>query len=60
MTKTINTTCCISDGGPAGLMFEYLLARSGVDVTVIENTRTSCAIFAATQFTLPPCKLWMS
>jgi 2-polyprenyl-6-methoxyphenol hydroxylase-like FAD-dependent oxidoreductase len=37
MTKTITTTCCISGGGPAGLMLGMLLARAGVDVTVLEK-----------------------
>lgn len=37
MTKTISTTCCISGGGPAGLMLGLLLARAGVDVTVLEK-----------------------
>jgi 2-polyprenyl-6-methoxyphenol hydroxylase-like FAD-dependent oxidoreductase len=37
MTKTITTTCCISGGGPAGLMLGMLLARAGVDVTLLEK-----------------------
>ncbi len=32
-----NTTCCIVGGGPAGVMLGYLLARSGVQVTVLEK-----------------------
>src|ERR1700691_223352 len=32
-----NTTCCIIGGGPAGMMLGYLLARSGVQVTVLEK-----------------------
>ena len=32
-----NTTCCIVVGGPAGIMLGYLLARSGVQVTVLEK-----------------------
>jgi 2-polyprenyl-6-methoxyphenol hydroxylase-like FAD-dependent oxidoreductase len=32
-----NTTCCIIGGGPAGMMLGYLLARSGVPVTVLEK-----------------------
>lgn len=32
-----NTTCCIVGGGPAGIMLGFLLARSGVDVTVLEK-----------------------
>ena len=31
------TTCCIVGGGPAGMMLGYLLARSGVAVTVLEK-----------------------
>jgi 2-polyprenyl-6-methoxyphenol hydroxylase-like FAD-dependent oxidoreductase len=33
------TTCCIVGGGPAGIMTGYLLARSGVRVTVLEKHR---------------------
>ena len=36
-TKTITTTCCIAGGGPAGIMLAFLLARSGVEVTVLEK-----------------------
>ena len=35
--QTHNTTCCIVGGGPAGVMLGYLLARSGVQVTVLEK-----------------------
>jgi 2-polyprenyl-6-methoxyphenol hydroxylase-like FAD-dependent oxidoreductase len=31
------TTCCVVGGGPAGVMLGYLLARSGVAVTVLEK-----------------------
>lgn len=31
------TRCCIAGGGPAGMMLGYLLARSGVDVVVLEK-----------------------
>jgi 2-polyprenyl-6-methoxyphenol hydroxylase-like FAD-dependent oxidoreductase len=31
------TTCCIIGGGPAGIMLGFLLARSGVKVTVLEK-----------------------
>lgn len=33
----ISTTCVIAGGGPAGMMCGYLLARAGVDVTVLEK-----------------------
>ncbi|CAM4010448.1 FAD-dependent oxidoreductase [Rahnella victoriana] len=32
-------SCCIVGGGPAGLMLGYLLARQGIDVTVLEKHR---------------------
>ncbi|QIK05174.1 FAD-dependent oxidoreductase [Streptomyces sp. ID38640] len=31
------TTCCIVGGGPAGMMLGLLLARAGIDVTVLEK-----------------------
>ena len=34
---TLPTTCCIVGGGPAGVMLGYLLARKGVNVTVLEK-----------------------
>ena len=34
--RTITTDCCIAGGGPAGIMLGYLLARAGIDVTVLE------------------------
>ncbi len=37
MSKTIATTALISGGGPAGLMLGLLLAKAGVDVTVLEK-----------------------
>ncbi len=33
----ISTQCCIAGGGPAGMMLGLLLARSGVDVLVLEK-----------------------
>jgi 2-polyprenyl-6-methoxyphenol hydroxylase-like FAD-dependent oxidoreductase len=34
---TLNTTCCIAGGGPAGVMLGYLLARAGVPVVVLDK-----------------------
>jgi 2-polyprenyl-6-methoxyphenol hydroxylase-like FAD-dependent oxidoreductase len=34
---TITTTCCITGGGPAGMMLGFLLARAGVNVVVLEK-----------------------
>jgi 2-polyprenyl-6-methoxyphenol hydroxylase-like FAD-dependent oxidoreductase len=34
---TLQTSCCIAGGGPAGLMLGYLLARAGVRVVVLEK-----------------------
>lgn len=33
----IQISCCIAGGGPAGMMLGYLLARSGVEVVVLEK-----------------------
>ena len=33
----VTTRCCVVGGGPAGMMLGYLLARSGIDVTVLEK-----------------------
>ncbi len=35
--ETVSTRCCVAGGGPAGMMFGYLLARAGVDVVVLEK-----------------------
>jgi 2-polyprenyl-6-methoxyphenol hydroxylase-like FAD-dependent oxidoreductase len=35
--EPMKTQCCIAGGGPAGIMLGYLLARSGVDVVVLEK-----------------------
>ncbi|WP_213991893.1 FAD-dependent oxidoreductase [Sodalis sp. dw_96] len=37
LPPSIKTDCCIVGGGPAGLMLGYLLARAGVNVTVLEK-----------------------
>src|ERR1700685_1110921 len=37
MADALQTTCCIVGGGPAGVMLGYLLARAGIDVTVLEK-----------------------
>ena len=34
---TLDTTCCVVGGGPAGIMFAYLIARAGVPVIVLEK-----------------------
>ena len=36
-SDSFRTTCCVVGGGPAGIMLGYLLARSGVAVTVLEK-----------------------
>src|SRR6202521_6059639 len=35
--ETIKVRCCIAGGGPAGVMLGFLLARAGVNVTVLEK-----------------------
>lgn len=35
--RTSRTTCVIADAGPAGLVLGLLLARAGVEVTVLEK-----------------------
>jgi 2-polyprenyl-6-methoxyphenol hydroxylase-like FAD-dependent oxidoreductase len=35
--QTIQTMCCVTGGGPAGIMLGYLLARAGIAVTVLEK-----------------------
>jgi 2-polyprenyl-6-methoxyphenol hydroxylase-like FAD-dependent oxidoreductase len=36
-STVVETGCCVVGGGPAGMMLGYLLARQGVDVTVLEK-----------------------
>jgi 2-polyprenyl-6-methoxyphenol hydroxylase-like FAD-dependent oxidoreductase len=33
----ISTACVIAGGGPAGMMLGFLLARAGMNVTVLEK-----------------------
>jgi len=35
--EAIRTRCCVVGGGPAGMMHAFLLARAGVEVTVLEK-----------------------
>ncbi len=36
-SAVLETSCCVVGGGPAGMMLGYLLARQGIDVTVLEK-----------------------
>jgi 2-polyprenyl-6-methoxyphenol hydroxylase-like FAD-dependent oxidoreductase len=49
------TTCLVIGGRPAGMMLALLLARAGVEVTVLEKHGTSFGIFAATRCIRRPC-----
>jgi 2-polyprenyl-6-methoxyphenol hydroxylase-like FAD-dependent oxidoreductase len=33
--RILETRCAIAGGGPAGMMLGFLLARAGIDVTVL-------------------------
>src|SRR6202162_4955244 len=35
--ETVNTRCCVAGGGPAGMIAGFLLARSGLEVVVLEK-----------------------
>jgi 2-polyprenyl-6-methoxyphenol hydroxylase-like FAD-dependent oxidoreductase len=37
MSTASRGTCCIAGGGSAGMMLGYLLARAGIEVTVLEK-----------------------
>jgi len=37
MAQALSTRCCVVGGGPAGMMLGLLLARAGVDATVLEK-----------------------
>lgn len=52
-TDTLETTCCVVGGGPAGMMLGYLLARKGVRVTVLEKHGDFSAISGVTRCILP-------
>ncbi len=36
-SSVVETCCCVVGGGPAGMMLAYLLARKGIEVTVLEK-----------------------
>ena len=36
-SSTVQTTCCVAGGGPAGIMAGFLLARAGVRTVVLER-----------------------
>ena len=58
--ETVSTTCCVVGGGPAGMMLGYLLARSGVDVTVIEKHKDFFRDFRGDTVTHQPLRCYMS
>ncbi|HWE34986.1 MAG TPA: FAD-dependent oxidoreductase [Isosphaeraceae bacterium] len=35
--EVVRTRCCVTGGGPAGMMLGFLLARAGVEVVVLEK-----------------------
>jgi len=37
MSEVVKTNCCVVGAGPSGIMLAYLLARSGIQVTVLEK-----------------------
>lgn len=55
-TKKITTRCCVVGGGPAGMMLSFLLARAGIDVTLLEKWPDFFEIFVAILFILLPSK----
>jgi 2-polyprenyl-6-methoxyphenol hydroxylase-like FAD-dependent oxidoreductase len=36
-SQSLQSTCCIAGGGPAGMMLGFLLARAGIQVIVLEK-----------------------
>ena len=58
--ETISTSCVIAGGGPAGMMCGYLLARAGIDVTVLEKHADFLRDFRATRCIPPPSRSCMS
>lgn len=47
--RRVETRCCIVDGGPAGMMAGYLLARAGLPVIVFEKRHPDDDDLAAVQ-----------
>ena len=37
MGSYLPRTCCIAGGGPAGMVLGYLLARTGIEVQILEK-----------------------
>ena len=37
MPETLQVQCCITGGGPAGMMLGYLLGRAGIKTVVLEK-----------------------
>jgi 2-polyprenyl-6-methoxyphenol hydroxylase-like FAD-dependent oxidoreductase len=59
-SEVVKTTCVVVGGGPAGMMLGYLLARSGIQVAVLEKHNDSSGIFAATPCIHPPSNCFMN
>jgi flavin-dependent dehydrogenase len=38
LSDKLQGRCCITGGGPAGMMLAYLLARAAIDVLVLEKS----------------------
>jgi 2-polyprenyl-6-methoxyphenol hydroxylase-like FAD-dependent oxidoreductase len=53
-----STSCLISGGGPAGMMLGLLLARGGVDVTVMEKHADFLRDFRGDTVTRARCDCW--